>query len=126
MMKLTDILWESAFDNMQYSMAGFKHDQKTVSYNKLYHTTPIKLSDIKSDGLLPNKPSRTEPLAVYATSDLIEAVRLSRHLYISKRIKSDWYIYLIQSTGLKLFSDPFAVKEMGVYTYDPIPKRLIH
>jgi hypothetical protein len=124
-MNIINIIKEE-LDDLRYRLAGYKHDEKFVSYAKVYHITPIQITnEILSNGIIKNKPSDQEPKAIYLTSDIHGAVLLTKRLSEAKKIKTDWVILEINSTNLKLYKDPYSVKEAGIYTYDNIPKELI-
>jgi hypothetical protein len=125
MKNIVDIIKEE-IDDLRYQLAGYKHDEKLVSYNKVYHVTPIQIAnEILLKGIIKNSPSSQEPEAIYLTSDIHGAVLLCKRLSEAKRIKTDWVILKINSTNLKLYKDPYSIKEAGIYTYDNIPKELI-
>lgn len=113
-------------DNLRYKMAGYRHDEKMVNYNIVYHTTSIENAKIiLVNGFIKNKPNTDEPEAIFLTPDIYGAVILSKNLSKTKNIKTDWVILEINSKDLMLYKDPYSVKESGVYTYDNIPKELI-
>ena len=113
-------------DNLRYKMAGYVHDEKIVNYDKIYHTTSTEnMKNILSNGLVVNKPSDDEPKAIFLTPEIYGAILLTKNLYKTKNIKTDWVILEINSNDLILYKDPYSVKESGVYTYDNIPKESI-
>ncbi len=113
-------------EDIRYNMAGFKHDEKTVNLNIAYHITSAQnLNSIQTKGLLPNKVNINEPNAVFMTESIYGAIILTRTLFKNKKIKDDYVLLQINTKDLKLFKDPFSIKESGVYTYDDIPPNKI-
>ncbi len=115
------------FEDINLRLSGFNHDEQVIKYDVIYHTTSISnLDNILKNGLNANKPSDTEPHAIYLTPDIYGALILSKSLSKVKKHKFDYVILEIKSINLHLYKDPYAVKESGVYTYDKISSDLIN
>lgn len=120
-----DLLLENE-DDLRYKLAGFKHDEKSIELNKCYHVTQLSKKDIiLSEGLKPYKPNINEPSAVYLTPNVVGALSLAKLIYGEKRLKEDYVLFEIDCKGLKLYKDPFSIRENGVYSLTAIePKRI--
>ena len=113
-------------EDFLYKIAGYKHDEKTIKYQIVYHVTSIeKANNILLKGFIKNKPSPNEPHATYLTPDIYGAISLAKNLSQYQKKKTDWCILEINSSKLTLYSDPYSIKESGVYTYDDISPKLI-
>lgn len=127
-MQLRSLIRKILLENndLLYAIAGFKHGDEQVAYSTVFHVTPMSnVSRIKHEGLMANTPGTNEPNAVYFTPDIYGALILCRHLAASKSHKEDYAILIVNTNGIQLFKDPFAVKESGVYSLENISSKRI-